>query len=211
VRISHRHHFVFFSNPKTGSSTVRQFLDPWCDVRPARNLASVDDDNPFHPHMRPEEARDAFDRFGWDFGRYTRFVCVRNPWARLVSLYHHVGRTEELPPFPAWLRTVTDRSNETFPPWRRYGAIPLDRFVRDRRGSVLVDRVIRTEELDRELLPYLRGVGLPIPEDAPLPLRNQSGAGRDYPRYYTAETAALVEALFRYDVVNFGYRFGDPA
>ena len=56
MRISHRHRFVFFANPKTGSSSVREVIDPYSDVCPPRNYAMRTSENPFYPHMPPAEA-----------------------------------------------------------------------------------------------------------------------------------------------------------
>ena len=211
MRISHRFKLIFFSNPKTGSSTVRHFIDPYCDVRPVLNVREVHADNPFHPHMRPEEARSCFDELGWDFGSYARFVCVRNPWARLVSLYHHIARSETPPPFDDWLSTLTVDDESDLRLWHRYGRMPLDRFIQDRQGNVLVDRVLRTEDIDDQLIPYLRSLGLPIPFGTVIPRRNHSGSGSRYQSFFSPDTAELVAELHRYERVHFGYRFGDPA
>lgn len=217
MRISHRYRFVFFANPKTGSSSVRQFLDPWTDVRPVRRFTDVTDDNPFHPHMRPAEAREQFDRFGWDFGGYARFACVRNPWARLVSLYRHVerdhvsSRGESLLPFEEWIRRLPVEDPDDPLRWRVEGTRSLEHFVRNESGDLLVDRVLRTEDLDRDLAPYLRSLRVPVPEGARPASRNVTGAGRDYVRWYTDLLIELVAELFRYEIVHYGYEFGQPA
>ncbi|MEM6797420.1 MAG: sulfotransferase family 2 domain-containing protein [Acidobacteriota bacterium] len=183
MRISHRHRLIFFSFPKTASSTVRHVLDPYSDVRPVPRLVDVHDDNPFHPHMRPERVRECFDRLGWDFGGYTRFACVRNPWARLVSLYRHLGREESRPPFREWLLGLTADDPQEKRLWLRYGSWPLERFLKDRDGNVLVDKVLRTEDLDSRLIPFLRSLGVPIEEGREVPRRNRAGRVDDYRRF----------------------------
>ena len=107
MRISHRYKFVFFANPKTGSSTVRSFLKPYSDVVSVKNHHYTNEDNPFYPHMTPAEARSFFEQFGWHFNAYRKFVFVRNPWARLVSAYEHYKRsTGATLAFKNWLRQV---------------------------------------------------------------------------------------------------------
>ncbi|MEM1180509.1 MAG: sulfotransferase family 2 domain-containing protein [Acidobacteriota bacterium] len=207
MRISHRYRFIFFSFPKTASSTVRHFLDPYCDVRPVRRLVDVTDDNPFHPHMRPERARDVFDRLGWDFGGYTRFTCVRNPWARLVSLYHHIRREETPPPFRDWLLSLTADDPSEKRLWRRYGSWPLEDFIEDRDGNILVDQVLRTEDLDTQLIPFLKSLGVPIADGHAVPRRNASGRGADHRSFYTPSSAGLVRKLYPREIERFGYRF----
>ncbi len=213
MRISHRYRFVFFANPKTGSSTVRQFLDPYADVHPARNFRERTPENPFHPHMRPEETRPLFREFGWDFDGYTKFVFVRNPWARLVSLYEHVHRqVAEAPPFSEWVYTVRPcgaggggRDRE---PWRRYGAYSIEHFIKVSDGGVLVDKVIRLEDIDHALLPFLAALKLPVDATASVPWKNRRRVSRPYTEYYTPETAEHVRDLYRYDIVHYGYDFG---
>jgi hypothetical protein len=215
VRISHRYKFVFFANPKTGSSSVRQFLNPYSDVMPVQNFDCRTPENPFYPHMRPVEARECFERFGWDFYGYTKFTCVRNPWARLVSLFHHVHQRRVAPPFEEWLYLVIPYGigggGEDRERWRKYGAYSIEHFIKDDAGNILVDSVIRTEDLDEALLPYLRRLGLPLPVGAEIARRNESGSGRQYVDYYTLATKEHVRRLYRYDIVNYDYRFGDPA
>ncbi|MGR8935812.1 MAG: sulfotransferase family 2 domain-containing protein [Gammaproteobacteria bacterium] len=213
MRISHRHQFIFFSNPKTGSSTVRQLLNPYADVMPVRNFQCLTDANPFYPHMRPEETRPLFRRFGWDFEGYTKFAFVRNPWARLVSLYEHIHRdADEKIPFTNWLFTVMpyDRGGggEDWERWRRYGAYSIEHFIKDSSGNILVDKVLRLEDIDRALIPYLSTLGLAMNNMLPIGHKNR-GAKSDYRDYYNAETREHVADLYRYDIVNFGYGF-DP-
>ena len=93
MRISHRYRFIFFANPKTGSSSVRHFLNSYTDVMPVRDYRERTADNPFYPHITPKETRRLFEDYGWDFYGYTKFVFVRNPWDRLVSLYEHIRRS----------------------------------------------------------------------------------------------------------------------
>lgn len=214
MRISHRYRFVFFANPKTGSSTVRQFLDPFSDVRPARNYRERTPENPFYPHMPPVEAREWFRRFGWDFDGYTKFVFVRNPWDRLVSLYEHIQRTgAAAPPFAEWIHAVSpggSSDGEEWERWRRFGSDSLERFVKDEEGGILVDKVIRLEDIDRDLVPFLIRVGLPLDPATTVQHRNRRSVDRPYTAYYDASSVAHVRDLYRYDIVNFDYDFGQP-
>jgi len=213
MRISRRYRLIAFSYPKAGSSSLRRFFDPYSDVRPARNFASRTSENPFYPHMRPEETRELFRAFGWDFDGYTKLVVIRNPWARLVSLYEHVRRSApDLPEFGRWVYEIRPFGAGGGGPedqrWRRYGAYSIEHFIKDASGGILVDRVLRLEDLDRELFPYLRAMGLSV-SDRPLPRRNRQTTARRYQDYYTPETADYVGDVYRYDIVNFSYSFDD--
>ncbi len=54
MRISHRHRFVFFSNPKTGSESVRSLLDPYSDICGVP-MWEMTAENPFYSHISPRE------------------------------------------------------------------------------------------------------------------------------------------------------------
>lgn len=215
MRISHRYKFVFFANPKAGSSTVRQFLNPYSDIASVKNIYAMSDVNPFHPHMRPEEARLIFKDLGWDFYGYTKFVIVRNPWARLVSLYEHIKRfNPETDDFKTWLYTIKPYgSGGGFEkePWRRYGAYSIEAYIKDEVGNVLVDKVFRLEDLKTTLVPFLVALGLPIEPDAEVPIKNQNPRKRlnraHYKPYYTPNMRDYVHDIYRYDIVNYGYTF----
>ncbi|MDD4955629.1 MAG: sulfotransferase family 2 domain-containing protein [Candidatus Omnitrophica bacterium] len=82
MRISHKYKFIFFSNPRTGSESVRKALDPFSDI-----FSSVNDPV-YNNHITPEELKNHFLKMGWDWDKYFKFCFVRNPWDRLVSIYY---------------------------------------------------------------------------------------------------------------------------
>lgn len=211
MRISHRYRFIFFANPKTGSSSVRQFLDRWADVRPAESYRNRTAENAFYPHITPREAKPLIEERGWDFAGYRKFTVVRNPWARLVSLYAHIQQDYGLDlPFADWLRTVEPSGRggggEEWERWRRYGAYSIEHFIKGEAGELLVDEVLRLEDLESTLRPFLASLGLPGVESAELRHRNRRVTA-DYRTYYTPETAAWVRERYAYDVETYGYEF----
>lgn len=212
MRISHRYKFIFFANPKTGSSSVRQFLNPYTDVQPVLNYLKRTPENPFYPHITPQETRILFNEFGWDFNSYNKFVFVRNPWARLVSLYEHVMRKpENQMEFTEWLYTIKPRDEggggEDYQRWRKYGAYSIEHYIKDNSGNILVDKVIRLEDIQKELRPFLIALGLPNVKQAKLNHSNKRKKTIHYSEYYTNETRKYVQELYRYDIVNYGYSF----
>ncbi len=220
MRISHQNRFVFFASPKTGSRSVRKLLDAYAEIhgRPADELTA---DFPFYNHMRPVELRDVFEARGWDFDAYFKFVMVRNPWSRLVSLYEMFAfreggqlsrlrrRATRHQGFRAWLRTLDPGGREAKPGSEksviRVGALSYVRFTGDEDGRPLVDEVIKLEEIESRLPPVLERLGVSLPQRVP-----QTGRGRysgRYRAYYDDETRDLVEALYREDIERFDYTF----
>lgn len=227
MRISHRHHFIFFSNPKTGSESVRSLLDPYSDIRGVP-MWEMDGSNPFYSHIRPVEVRDEFRTRDWDFDAYFKFSFVRNPWARLVSLYRMIfegspgraagmrrrlARGVGLHPSPAgfrrWVRTVqTDGPGGGGPPdqrWQVYGTYSARAYFGDEEGRFLVDRIIRLEDMDRDLPETLARIGLPGGDRVSIPKVNVRGG--DHRPYYDEATASYVGRMYADDIERFGYSF----
>lgn len=215
MRISHQYKFIFFANPKTGSSSVRQFLNPYTDVYPVKNYLERTPENAFYPHITPLETRVLFKKLGWDFYSYQKFVFVRNPWARLVSLYEHIMRNPaHQMPFTEWLYTIQPKGKggggEDHQRWRKYGAYSIEHYIKDGVGNILVDKVIRLEDIQKELKPFLVALGLPKVREAGVNHSNKRQKQEHYSQYYTEATKAYVHNLYRYDIVNYGYSFEKP-
>ncbi len=221
MRISHRHRFVFFSSPKTGSRSVRKLLDIHAEIhgRPAAELTA---DFPFYNHMRPVELRDVFGERGWDFDGYFKFVMVRNPWSRLVSLYEMFSfreggqisrlrrRATRHEGFRSWVRTLDPNDTAEAGPGSersviKVGALSYLGFAGDGAGRALVDEVVKLEEIETRLPTLLERLGVPLPKRVPW-----TGRGRYRGRhraYYDDETREVVRVLYEKDIERFGYTF----
>lgn len=213
MRISHRYRFIFFANPKTGSSSARRFLDPYSDVIPVKNYCHRTVENPFYPHITPAETERIFRDLDWDFYGYSRFTFVRNPWARLVSLYDHIRSAGGMDrSFDQWLLSVEPcgigGGGEDWQRWRKYGAYSIKHYISDDSGRVLVDDVLRLEDVEFAFKPFLDRLGLPGVGSRKLGHYNKGKSSDRYVQYYSDETAAHVANLYRYDIEEYGYEFG---
>jgi len=214
LRISHQYRFIFFANPKTGSSSVRQMLNLYSDMASVKNYLACTAENPFYPHMPPSEARPLFVERGWGFGSYQKFVFVRNPWSRLVSLYEHiVAGDATVRPFNQWIYSVTPSGQggggEAWIKWRRFGTYSIKNYTHDDNGKCLIDQVLRLEDIEHALPRYLRQLGLPQVDKVQLLHCNQRTQAGQYQAYYNDKTAAHVARLYQYDIETYKYRFGD--
>jgi hypothetical protein len=219
VRISHRYQFVFLAYPRTASRSVREVLDAYSDIQgvhPTRTSRR----NPFSQHMPAREAKGIFEDKGWDWFGYHRFCVVRNPYTRVVSLYHHHRnmRIQGAParaPIPR-LRALVKYRLERPKSFKEYVlgidkeqgmTMPLYDFIHDDDGNCLVNDVLRFEELADGLPRYLLQLGIQIgPEEIPLVGASEV---QDYVAYYDEETQSFVENLYQYEIERFGYRFED--
>ena len=92
--------------------------------------------------------------------------------------------------------------------WRhpqRYGAFTFLGFAADADGVLLVDEVLRMEDMEEGLAPLLGRLGIAVPERLP-----HIGRGRyreDYRPYYDEEARDLIAALYADDVKRFDYSF----
>lgn len=219
MRISHRCRFVFLSNPRTASRSIRRLLDEYSDIKSV-DQTRTSAEAPFYHHMPASQAKKVFDEKGWDWASYHRFCIVRNPFTRTVSLYHHylnkrkhIGRG--LAPFARLKAIVKYKimpcmsfSDYILRPGKiQEIALPLEEFVLDEKGKSLVDDILKYEELTQKLPVYLQDIGIDV-DPQQIPALGSSGI-QSYAKYYDQETQRFVEHLYRYEIDRFEYSFED--
>jgi hypothetical protein len=241
--ISHSKKFIFVHIPKCAGTSVHHVLSRCSSDYVLVGAASLSERIRFGEawlhHATGIRIRRALSAEQWN--TYFKFTIVRNPWDRLVSLYHYF--LTSFPPGPRWWRNtpigdyfrhpmaaargildVMEHRREqlrfasraskhdpaNFTRWLKealdQGYVhcrPCAEYVTDSRGHVIVDDIIRFEAIEAGFAQVCRRLGFP---DAKLPVENVS-AHKEFGRYYTAETAALVGRRFAEDVRLFGYHF----
>lgn len=142
---------------------------------------------------------------------YFRFAFVRDPWDRVVSMYHYcggrplwAGPRAALLGFPAYVRALvaTDPGRVSHTAARHL--LPQGAYLLGPDGAVLVDFVGRFECFERDLRAVCARVGF---DPAAVPVVNAS-AHAPFHTYYTPDLVALVALVGRYDaaaVAAFGY------
>jgi hypothetical protein len=207
--LSHKYRYIFYSNPKTGSESVRTLLTPFSDVLPVM-FTQRTPQNPFYSHIRPVEVREICNLRRWPFSEYFGFTCVRNPWDRVVSLYEMIRRLDSAfrMSFAEWLPTIKTSGpgggGDPSSRWRMYGTYSLASYVTDESGTRLVHAVLRMEDLDHDLIPLLRAHGIPVEGSVPHINKSKRGQYRDY---FAPDSRDLVARLYRDDIEEFGYSF----
>ena len=214
--ISHTHRFIFFSNPKTGSESVRALLAP-LNEEPIGAWRDRTTKNPFYAHMSPAEAQISFAAKRWPFEDYRRVTCVRNPYPRLVSLYRMIADVDGLwrwrrrmglgqTSFSRWLHETQPYGpgggGRIHQRWRRYGTWSAQTWTTNAQGARLVTDILRLEHLDRELPVLLAEMGLPV--------RAQLGhvnarSKTDWSHWYSPQARALVADRYAWDLKRFSY------
>jgi hypothetical protein len=189
--ISHHHKCIFVHVPKAaGQSIEHAFTDDlglsWRGRRALQLGANSEPEAgpPALAHLTASEYVKLKYVPQQMFDEYFTFAVVRNPWARTVSMYRylniHVPFTyfvQELLPNELWDR-------------RHYFVRAQTDFVCDENGGVILDRIVRFENLLPEFYEVCDRVGLP----RRLPHVNDS-AEREQHRYLRARGREALRAL----------------
>lgn len=126
---------------------------------------------------------------------YFKFCVDRNPWDKVVSNYYMIKNRSKSPlSFNEFVKTYRLPRN-----------LPL---YTDRRGRVIVDRVVKYENLNAQLAEIFDQLGIAF--DGTLEVRAKSAyrtERRDYRAYFDAELEALVADGCRDEIALNGYRF----
>jgi len=132
------------------------------------------------------------DKYPNEWSEYTKVTVERHPLDKVVSLY--------------WWQTHNDRS-VSFKDW--FDSSPDARFTDfdlygDKSGKLLVDNVIRFEEIQADYENLCRELGLTI-----FPLGREKSGIRPNERvaidYYTEEMLSRVRRIFDREIEAFGY------
>jgi hypothetical protein len=168
--------------------------------------------------MPAKEAKAVFDERGWNWFGFRRFCVVRNPYTRIVSLYHqHLQMRKMGAPGLALVPKIRARIKyglTPVPSFRDYVletvrdrriAMPLHDFIFDDNGDCLVKDVLRFENLTDELPRYLRQLGIKIqPEE--IPEVGVSGV-HSHKQFFDESTRNFVADFYQYEIERFGYCF----
>jgi hypothetical protein len=146
----------------------------------------------FHGHIPAGEVRSLLGGKVWD--SYYKFTIERNPWDKVISLYHYRYRNKPGPSLSAFI--LSGEAGD---------ASDFHRYTID--GTVAVDRVIRFENLGEEVSQIARELklsgGLTLPEA-------KSGFRKDRRHYREvlgeAEAARITED-FTAEIAAFGYKY----
>ena len=240
MRYSHKHKFVLVNNWKCGCSSICHMFDEYCE--PCRDVNWVDTDRDQRDKCANEEfgllyedivhapasnIKKIFNGKGWNLDDYVTITSVRNPWARMVSLYFYLQRTAKkgygsnirhggcfryYPNKPDRETELVDFSvfaRKSIPKWQ--GGI-LHRWntyemIHDDAGIPLIDYVVRLEHLEEDLNPIIEKH---FPDfHMNYNIRENTTEHEHYSTYYDDESKSVVADVFSYDIDRWGYKFED--
>ena len=217
--ISHKNKFITIDIPKTGTRSIRTALFPTgcidiCNDNPTQNVKSL-----FSHHGTASGCRRGFEEKGWDFNGYCKFATIRNPWLRYFSFFKYY--------FMKMKQFIDCEDKSKMPPKRviqgqfcldlfnnnkEYKDIiniivehnfPQNHFVEDENGEVIVNRLLKFENLNDEFKFLCNHVGLdPIPD---LPHENKTPKTFSFEEVFSQEVIDKVAVKERIIIEKFGY------
>jgi hypothetical protein len=227
--ISHKYGFIFIKTAKTASTSIEVFLSKQCGstdiVTPIfppveghqpRNYQGFVNPIPAivkRPHKIASALQSAFinrDKF-YDhmpatlvkkrvpapvWNSYFKFCVERNPWDKVLSHYHmHAARAGGSLSLDEYLAR---------------GRFPINffRYTDDSDAKIIVDRVLRYENLAAELSEVFSQLNVPF--DGTLDVRAKSEYRTDrrpYQLVFNDEQRRIVENAFAKEIELHGYRF----
>ena len=211
--VSHRHRFIFFAVPRTGSHAVRTALAPSLgpeDWQQEGLLTGARSPLPplgriGHGHISLRLARPHLPEAVWR--TYFKFAFVRDPYDRFVSACAMMNKGNA-----AYAGHETAVMKYTLTSLR--GAVSAASFRKlmlaqpqagllvDESGRIGVDFVGRYEDIQESFAQVCRRIGIP---PQPLPVVN-AASHRPYREYYDDELRRLVTSFYRRDFELLGYR-----
>jgi hypothetical protein len=205
--VSHRHQFVFFAIPKTGTHSIRRALRPLLGPEDLEQVALFEERSfPFlelaalrHGHISFEQIQPALGAA--TLQRYFKFAFVRNPFDRYVSYCAFISRKsgQFLAAPRDFMKRVLAEPHLVDHLLRR----PQWQFISDRNGVQAIDFVARFEHMQEDFDRICSQLGL---NSTTLARSNETGRD-DYRAYYDDELQAMVADAYREDLQRFGYGF----
>ena len=152
------------------------------------------------PHVPASDIRSQVGPDLWD-SLYT-FSLVRNPFDRLLSLYHFLRANGKLTnqSFPQYVARVSQGGFD----YHGHSKSNLG-YLTDDQGRVLVNDVFRFEDSEAAMTIIAARTG--CPEILAEGTRVCATSADHYSHYYDEATRGLVERMFQDDLDHFGYRF----
>jgi len=203
--ISHNKHFIFFHVARTGGTSIECALTLFCEHAPnrldgtSRELESAFECLPaYQKHATAQTISDAMDAS--DFKKMFRFAFVRNPWDRIVSLYHWGVQMQ-----PSW-------KQQNFRDWLKtyylagWSDLPIGWGLQCsflQVGNVLgATYVGRFETIEQDFRTVCAVIGV----EATLP-RKWATEHRSYREYYDRTSQEAIGTVCEEDIDRFSYVF----
>ncbi|PHR84379.1 MAG: hypothetical protein COA59_07210 [Colwellia sp.] len=147
----------------------------------------------FHGHMPSVSVRNRIGENVWN--NYYKIAVERNPWDKTVSLYHMYKKRNDL-------------CDLSFSDFLSLGRYPKDDYrYLDKNDNLLVDKVIKYENLNEGLKDAFDKVGIPFEGLTSKAKSNYRKDKKHYSTYYNENDKEIVKKIFQKEINLFNYKF----
>ena len=226
--ISHKYKFIFVKTFKTAGSSLEVFLSQYCGkedvlttINPpvnehqARNykgyfnifneiiynnfnvklmkqtLSHLYHQKKFYNHMPASLIKNRISPEIWN--EYYKFTIERNPWEKVVSYYYMYKKRNNL--------------DISFDDFIALGDLPFNYPLYTDKNNILVDKIIRYENLNLELKELFDDLKIPFSSLTTKAKTNYRTKRKDYKTYYNEQTKIYIENSFKDEIDLMGYTF----
>jgi hypothetical protein len=226
--LSHKHKFIFIKTAKTAGTSIEVFLSKHCgpsDVltpieppveghqprnyrgsinpipeileRPGKIFSalrhSMTSRERFYRHMPAFEIRHRVPAQVWN--NYYKFCVERNPWDKVLSHYH--------------MHAAREGGSLSFDEYLARGRFPINYFrYTDRSGKIILNRILRYENLPRELGEVFSQLKIPFEGTLGVQAKSEYRTDRrPYQEVFNDKQRRIVEKAFAKEIELHGYHF----
>lgn len=226
--VSHKFKFIFVKTRKTAGTSIEVLLSQLCDDR--------DIVTPIGPHVEPHRPRNYQGRFnpfpelvtragyGWrrtlkdwhqrnkfwshiparlirarlaetTWNEYFKFCVERNPWDKAISHYF-------------WMKDRVGGQLSLEEYFARGDFVPNAFWYTDRKGKVIVDKVLRYEHLLDDLAALFKRLGVPFDGDLGVRAKSEHRTDRrPYQEVLSDKQRRTIELVCAQEISIHGYQF----
>lgn len=211
--ISHSKKFIFIHIQKNAGTSITQYLDKHLNYQDTV-LGCTKFGEKIQPlfskkyglkkHSLAKRIQAVTGDEVWN--NYFSFSFVRNPWARVVSLYTWC-RKKEYYKYDICKEALNSKNFSEFARGKCVSDLPqqLD-YLTNSKGKIIVDFVGKQESIQDDFKFICSKISIPYSNVLKNP--NKSNFDTDYRKYYTSEhDIKLIENKFINDINRFDYQF----
>lgn len=206
-----RNGFWFVDIPRTSSSSIRTELGTQFGRAYAKKNVvekKYSRSQIFDDHIPAKQMKDILGKPVWD--RIFTFTIVRNPWDRVLSMYHYRKKKNNIPGEWTFYDYVCalgeahiDSSYFEFEGFRLGSAD----YILGENGEIIVDFIAKYENRSHDLKVIASRLGLN--KLGELHIQNAKPEELHYSTFYNSETQEIIRRLYSKDISLFGYEFDD--